>query len=200
MFIVFEGIDGAGTETWSKFTINFLKNKGKKTTWLEFPDYKSPWGKIIRSFLDGKLELSTEMQFLTYATDILKDLDTIKQERINGYVVSDRYFISTMAYQCARGFPEEKALAFFELFNYPKPDLIILLLINVDESMRRKMNEHGKLDRHEKDRELLTKVNENYMRYSREKYFSEHWTIIDTSDSIEEVSYTLVNILDSLLE
>jgi dTMP kinase len=200
MFIVFEGIDGSGTETWSKYTVKFLNEKGYKTSWFEFPDYKSPWGKIIRSFLNNEVELSTETQFLTYATDIFKDTNSIKKEINEKYVIADRYVISTMAYQCARNFSEKTALDFFKILNFPKPDYIILLLTSIDESMRRKIGEHGKLDRHEKDRDLLEKVTNNYLKYAKEKYFSDKWIIINANADLEHVEKEIVGFLNSILD
>jgi thymidylate kinase len=144
--------------------------------------------------------MNAEMQFLTYAADIFKDSDFIKKEMTKKFVITDRYILSTMAYQSARGFPEEKAISFFNLFDFPKPDFIILLITTTDESMKRKINEHGKLDRHEKDKELLEIVTENYLRYSKEKYFSKNWIIINTSGKIEETKPKVIKILNSILD
>ena len=76
--IVFEGIDGSGTETQSKL---LLEKLGTSSVRIEYPDYEGDLGKLIRLFLDKKHELSPEMQFVLYAGDMVKD-----REKINGWL------------------------------------------------------------------------------------------------------------------
>lgn len=200
MLIDFEGIDGSGTETWSKFTLKYINEKHGKAVIYRFPDYNSAWGRIIRSFLDGQIELDVEVQFLTYSTDILKDASNIRRDLEDKVVLTDRYILSTMAYQCSKGFPVEKALSFYKLFNFPIPDYVILLLTSSEISKSRKLSENKVLDRHEKDDGLLKKVSDNYIRFSREKYICDKWFLVDTSGEIENTKKTIENILNLILK
>ncbi|WEU39954.1 MAG: dTMP kinase [Candidatus Odinarchaeum yellowstonii] len=201
MLIDFEGIDGAGTETWSKFTLKYILEKGGRAVIYRFPDYNSPWGKIIRSYLDGQIELDVDVQFLTYSTDILKEANNIRRDlQDNKIVLTDRYILSTMAYQCSKSFPVEKALSFYRLFNFPKPDYVILLLTSSEISKSRKLSENKALDRHERDDDLLKKVSDNYIRFSREKYICEKWFLIDTSGDLEVTEKILEDILKLILK
>ncbi len=200
MLIDFEGIDGSGTETWSKFTLKYILEKGGKAVIYRFPDYNSPWGRIIRSFLDGEIELNVDIQFLTYSTDILKDADNIRRDLQDKIVLTDRYILSTMAYQCSKGFPVEKALSFYKIFNFPLPDYVILLLTSSEISKSRKLSENKILDRHEKDSDLLKKVSDNYIRFSREKYICERWFLVDTSRELEATKKDMENILNLILK
>ncbi|MFX1485505.1 MAG: dTMP kinase [Promethearchaeota archaeon] len=199
--ISFEGIDGSGTETWSKYTRSLLQKSGYEVSLFRYPDYDSLWGKIIRLFLDKEVDLSTEVQFLTFATDIIKDVSRIREELQAGhFVVTDRYIISTVAYQCAKGFPMEIAQRFVELFDVPEPDLTILLVISGEESTKRKKSERGLLDRHEENTEYLNAVNRYYQNLYDQNYLSKKWVIIDSSGSKEktrkDVQQTLINAFD----
>ncbi len=193
--IVFEGIDGSGTETQSKL---LLKKLGPSSVRIEYPDYKGEMGRLIRIFLDRKKELSPEMQFVLYAGDMVKD-----KEKINGWlgegrtVICDRYFLSTIVYQGIRGFGLEKALGFAEDFGIPKPDIVFFLKISPEESARRKMDENGKLDRNEADTAFLSKVNSSYEKMAMDSVFG-RWFIIDGGKSKEAISEEVMNVLGKL--
>ena len=146
--IVFEGIDGAGTETQSKLLLSHLKKNGVPAVRIFYPDYEGELGKLIKQFLHKKRELSPEMQFVLYAGDMVKDNEKIRAWLDEGKtVIADRYFNSTIVYQGLTGFDLKKALSFAEDFGIPKPDVVILLQISPEESAKRKMGENGKLDR-----------------------------------------------------
>ncbi len=191
--IVFEGIDGSGTETQSKL---LRKELGSSSVRIEYPDYRGVFGKLIRLFLDNKQELSPEMQFHLYAGDMVKD-----KEKINGWlnqgktVICDRYFLSTIVYQGIRGFRLEKALKFAEDFGIPKPDIVFFLKISPKESARRKMDEHGKLDRNEADPAFLGSVNASYERIARDNVFGQ-WFIIDGEKPKVDIAKEVLNVLD----
>ncbi len=193
--IVFEGIDGSGTETQSKMLLKRLSDEGIHSVRIEYPDYEGDLGKLIRLFLDRKAELSTEMQFLLYAGDMVKD-----KEKINGWlsegktVICDRYFNSTIVYQGIRGFDKNNALGFAEQFGIPKPDIVFLLNISVEESKRRKMDEHGRLDRNESDRIFLKSVNSSYQKMAEDNVFGK-WFVIDGSESKQSIFKKVTNVL-----
>ncbi len=190
--IVFEGIDGSGTETQSKL----LRRKiGSSSVRIEYPDYKGVFGRLIRLFLDNKQEFSPEMQFHLYAGDMVKD-----KEKISGWlnqgktVICDRYFLSTIVYQGIRGFSLGKALKFAEDFGIPKPDIVFFLKISPEESKRRKMDEHGRLDRNEADLAFLGQVNDSYGRMARENVFGK-WFVIDGEKPKNEIADEVMNVL-----
>lgn len=191
--IVFEGIDGSGTETQSKL---LLEKLGTSSVRIEYPDYEGDLGKLIRLFLDKKHELSPEMQFVLYAGDMVKD-----KERINGWlnegktVICDRYFLSTIVYQGIRGFGLEKALRFVDDFGIPKPDIVFFLKITPEESARRKMGEHGRLDRNEEDISFLGRVNDSYESIAKDNVFGQ-WFIIDGEKPKEEIAKEVMNVLE----
>jgi dTMP kinase len=190
--IVFEGIDGAGTETQSKM----LRKRLSHAERIEYPDYEGDLGKIIRLFLDKKQELSPEMQFLFYAGDMVKDKEKIGTWLNEGKtVICDRYFLSTIVYQGIRGVGLEKALRFAEDFGVPKPDIVFFLKISPQESARRKMGENGKLDRNEADLAFLGHVNDAYERMARDNVFG-RWFVLDGERPPEEIAKEVMNVLN----
>jgi dTMP kinase len=195
--VVFEGIDGAGTETQSKMLLSHLKSKKIPAERICYPDYDNAIGKLLKSFLDRKSELSPEMQFLLYAGDMVKDKEKINTWLGQGeIVVSDRYFNSTVVYQGLRGFGLKKALKFAEDFGIPRPDVVIFLKISPEESMKRKMKENRRLDRHEEDGLFLGQVNESYGRMAIESVFG-RWFIIDGEKPKQEVFREVLNVLET---
>ena len=196
--IVFEGIDGSGTETQSKTLLKTFSEKGLPAERIEYPDYEGDFGKLIRLFLDKKQELSAEMQFVLYAGDMVKDKEKIKSWLNEGKtVVCDRYFLSTIVYQGIRGFKQEAALKFAEDFGIPKPDIVFFLKIKPEESARRKMDENGKLDRNEADLTFLGQVNASYERMAQDNVFG-RWFIIDGTKSREDISREAMNVINKI--
>ena len=117
-FIVFEGLDGAGTETLSKKLLSYLKKPVKR---IHYPDYQREMGRIIHKYLHRKYDFPVEVQFFLYLSDFAKDVEKINKWLKEGkIVIADRYFTSTLAYQGLRGFPQEKALKLAKFFKLPK--------------------------------------------------------------------------------
>ena len=204
MFVVLEGIDGAGTHTQSDILKNFLEKNGKKVLLIRYPDYgpnkenpTQPIGKIIHEFLHKKYELNTETQFLLYSTDMVKDIEKIKNALEEGkIVIADRYFISTLAYQGLQGFPLEKAIQYAKIFGLVEPDLVILLDISAETSLERKMKEKGgKVDRFEENLEFQKRLRKFYLKLAKEKIFGKKWIVIDGERSIGEVAKEIREII-----
>lgn len=197
--IVFEGIDGAGTETQSKLLFNYFKNKKRAVEILLYPDYKGPIGKLIHQYLYKQYDFSVEVQFLLYFVDFIKDREKINQWLKEGkIVISDRYFTSTIAYQGLRGFGVEKALKFAKIFDLPKPDFIVYLKISPETSMKRKYEEKRSLDRNEENKKFLGQLAKFYEKLIKNQIFGK-WKIIDGEKPIEEVFSQIKEIVLSSL-
>ena len=199
-FIAFEGIDGAGKQTLSKFTKNILKLKDVDVATFEYPDYKSIWGGIINRYLHNEIELSIQEEFFVYFTDILKDQKKINKLLSDGtFVITDRYFCSTVAFQCAKGFNYRKALSIIDEMDVIIPDLTILLQIPPKLAKERKYNEKKNLDRHEKDINLLENVGLMYDKIMDENVLSKRWINIDGSKDLMAVKSDVEIIMHQLL-
>ena len=179
-FISVEGIDGAGKRTLTSFIKSFLESKEFNVIQLEYPDYSSIWGKIIDDYLHNKIEISIDEQFFLYFIDILKDQDKlIELLNKNTCIISDRYFSSTLAFQCAKNFNYQKALSIIKITDIIIPDLTIFIKISPEIALKRKMIQKGFIDRHEKDIELLTNVDHFYEKLMEEGVLSKKWVKID---------------------
>jgi len=199
-FVVIEGIDGAGGETQSKLLKQFLEKKGKKVELVKYPDYEGPIGKLIHDFLHKKFDISSEVQFCLYASDMVKDKEKIKKALKEGkIVIADRYLTSTLAYQTLKGFPLDKGLEFAKLFELLTPDLVIFIEISPETSIKRKFKEKNNLDRHEANKDFLRKVNESYHNLIENKIFAKEWIVIDGEKPIEEVAKKIQKIVLSRL-
>lgn len=108
MFIVIEGLDGAGKSTQVKLIRERLKMQGIESEYLHFPRFDAPiFGDLIARFLRGELgELESVNPYLVallYAGDRADASEKIKTWLSEGkYVIIDRYVYSNIAYQCAK--------------------------------------------------------------------------------------------------
>ncbi|MFQ6125895.1 MAG: dTMP kinase [Candidatus Heimdallarchaeota archaeon] len=187
VFIVVEGIDGAGGETLSNNIVHKCNQRRIPCLKLKYPDYTSPWGKIIKDYLRGTLKLSPVLLFLTYASDQLKDqkrIETFRQQ--GGIVICDRYVTSAIAYESSLGVPYTKAVQLAQLLQFERPNFIFYLDISPDVSIQRKRQEKGKLDIHETNFELLTNVRKTYQTMSETNILGE-WISIDATKTPEEI-------------
>jgi len=198
--IVIEGIDGAGCGTQTELLKEKLNERlSQPVLHIRYPNYNSPVGVTIHKFLHEELALSTDMQFFIYSLDMLKDMNEIKKALDEGRIVlADRYFTSTLAYQCAQGFHLEKALKFADLFDFVKPDLIIYLKVPSDIAMKRKKMEKNNLDLFEKDLEFRKKVSKKYDELASKNIFGK-WIVVDAEKSIEEVANEIENEINKII-
>jgi dTMP kinase len=188
-FIVIEGINGSGGETQSKMLVSHLRKKGISAERIHYPEYGNPIGDAIREYLFGKYEPSPITLFLLYASDMAKDAGKVRSLLDKGaWVVADRHFLSTIAYQClvmgALDIP--RSLKFADLLSIPKPDSVIYLGISVDTSMKRKRGEHKELDRHESDSAFQSKTLSAYQELMKKNVLGK-WIQIDAEKGIGEV-------------
>ena len=199
-FFVFEGIDGSGKKTVCEYSREILKKTGAHVEHYQYPDYASPWGNIINDFLSGSKELDVTVQFLTYATDIIKDQQSIRTHRESGHtVLADRYITSTVAFQCVRGFNLKKAIQFVDLFEIVPPDIIFFMNVSPDIGRKRKKGQKGELDRHESDIPFLTQVNTMYTVLRDRQFLAKKWIEIDATKELSHVKKKIKAEIESVL-
>jgi len=198
--IAAEGIDGAGKRTLCSFMKKFLESKEYDVIQYEYPDYSSIWGKIIEDYLHNKIELNINEQFFAYFIDILKDQDKIRQLLEKGkIVITDRYFSSTLAFQCAKGFNFQNAISIIKTMDVIEPDLALFIHIPPMLALQRKFKQKNTLDRHEKDLELLENVNNLYETMVSREILSKKWIKIDGNRDLRKIEEDLQNILDTYI-
>jgi dTMP kinase len=98
-FIVFEGIDGSGTTTQTERLVAHLGQSGSAIGTAEPTD--SEFGMLLRTVLRGTRPAPPATTALLFAADRVDHLDRLIEPALDAgtHVVSDRYFVSSFAYQ-----------------------------------------------------------------------------------------------------
>ena len=191
MIIVIEGGDQAGKLTQSTLLEKTLKKRKIKTKLFHFPDYKTPVGKEIRKYLDGKRKFPPQVIHCLLAANRWEKLQEIltAQEK-NSVLIMNRYYHSNLVYGLANGLKQKWLESLDE--GLPKADLVILLDVTQKESFRRQKTHR---DKFEKNEEFLNKISKTYRITAKKK----HWKIIDASKSKEEVHLEIMKIFSKKL-
>ena len=173
MYIVFEGIDGAGKSTQIQLLKEWLEANGFNVETLVEPT-DSEVGKLIRTILQRPDATSDKVQktlALLFAADRMLIMDKLSDD--SKIIISDRSFISSLTYQ--------QPAEWIEVLNKyaKKPDLLILLDLDVKKSVARTSGE----DTFENE-EFLTNVRANYLNLV-EGYTYE---IINANNGVNKVS------------
>jgi dTMP kinase len=189
MIIVIEGGDQAGKLTQSTLLEKALKKRKIKTKLFHFPDYKTPIGKEIRKYLDGKRKFPPQVIHCLLAANRWEKLDQIlaAQEK-NSVLIMNRYYHSNLIYGIANGM-KQKWLENLDA-GLPKVDLVILLDVTQRESFRRQKTHR---DKFEKNEEFLRKISKIYRVTAKKK----HWKIIDASKSKQEIHKEILKIFST---
>ena len=177
MYIVLEGIDGAGKSTQISLLKDFLEQNGLEVETVVEPT-DSEVGKLIRKLLTRHDATSDAMQRtlgLLFAADRLLIMEKLnKLEEEGKVIISDRSFHSSLVYQEPREWIQE-------LNKYAKiPDLVLLLDLDVEKSVARTDG----TDEFE-NVEFLTAVKENYLKIAEE---NGNFKIIDANNGPNKVS------------
>lgn len=174
MYIVFEGIDGAGKSTQIEIIKKWLEDNGLEVETIVEPT-SSEIGMLIRKLLKKSNASSDSMQKifgLLFASDRMLLMDKIENEN-NKIFLSDRSFISSLAYQ------NDKEWIEILNKNVKRPDLVLLLDVDVENSVSRFSGQ----DEFE-NKEFLTNIRNNYLDIIDE--FNHE--IINANNGINKVS------------
>ena len=189
--IVIEGTDCSGKETQAKLLEEKLNKMNKSTKRLSFPCYDTPTGKIIGACYLGKEELTKKhlnsnngwfeegssevdglVSSLYYAADRKYNINQINELLNNGInVVLDRYTYSNMAHQGGKIITQEERFQFFkkmevlefELLELPKPDLVILLYVPHQVTLKLLEARDEASDQAESDIKYLRRSEQTYL-------------------------------------
>ena len=185
--VVIEGMDKAGKTTQSRVLVSALRNKGKLCASLDFPDYSTPIGREIKSFLDGKRDYPDETKLMLLSANRWERKETIDRMLSNGTIlVMNRYYHSNLAYGVSKNLELDWLMTLDR--GLPKEDLCIVLEIRPTISESR--SKHAG-DLFENDKDLLKNVYKNYRKLA--KLFN--WKIINGERSKEEVSRDIINMV-----
>lgn len=196
-FIVFEGIDGAGTSTQIKKLCE--KNKELLIPTAEPTDRAT--GRFLRQMLAGDFKVDEKTSAYLFAADRCEHIfgeggvqELLSKQKI---VVSDRYFFSSLAYQsatCGKEIPR--------LVNspFPLPEVLFYFEINPEISLSRVESRDGKREIYEKidyQKKTAALYDEVIAEYENN---TEGMKVIriDATKSIDEISEFIYNTLINL--
>ena len=190
MFIVIEGLDGAGKSTQVALMRRMFEARyGKTVEYLHFPRFDAPvYGDLVARFLRGELgaldQVNPYLVALIYAGDRQEAAAMIRNWLNDGKVVIvDRYVYSNIAYQCAKLPPvsvsEERTILKkwildleYKHNDIPKPDLSLFLDVPFAFTEKKLTEQregddrdylNGKKDIHEASLDLQQRVREVYL-------------------------------------
>jgi len=170
MFIVFEGPDGAGLSTQAQMAQEHLdsylnsqiEGNGPRTHLTKEPT-DGPAGGQIRMVLDERLPMDREALALLFAADRKDHVEEVINPMIEDglVVISDRYYLSSYAYQSKN---IERDLKWLRVINSKvrTPDLTILLEVRPQESTARMEKSRYSTELYEEP-EKLRSVMKNYL-------------------------------------
>ena len=144
MFITFEGIDGSGKSTQLKHTAEYLKSLGKEVVCLREPggtEFSEQIREILLSVKNKINPVSELLLFEAARADLTQNI-IIPSLKSGKFVLSDRFFDSTTAYQ---GYGRELDLHTINTLNSfssfaIEPDLTFYLKIDLALSHKRSKN------------------------------------------------------------
>lgn len=194
-FIVFEGIDGAGTSTQIKKICE--RNPQKFFQTAEPTSLET--GKFLRRMLGGEFSVDEKTNSFLFAADRAEHLygknGIIEQINNGKTVISDRYLFSSLAYQsisCGEELPK--------LLNstFPLPEILFFFEIDPEISLKRVDSRNEKKEIYEKI-ETQKKIALEYEKIISEYENNPSCTMkiirIDATKSIEEISDTISKII-----
>ena len=211
MFVVIEGIDGAGCETQGKQLVNLLTREpvNQKAELIKFPHYDTPVGKMIKDFLYLNQKMSVNEQFLLYTLQFIFDAPEIRKSQITNdksqinlkisnfkfqILIADRYFTTTLCYQTLEGFSEEYALKYAEQFGIVKPDMVFFLDVTPETAIKWKYGEDKEKNFREKDHEFIKKTYVKYQDLVKRQVWTK-WIRINGEQPKEKVTEEILNYL-----
>lgn len=193
MYIVLEGIDGAGKSTQTELLNDWLTGKGYRTKKIVEPT-TSDIGKVIRKELlnpESTNDINQQRLTLLFAADRL----TLKKEILDAkdskdiIIISDRSFYSSICYQ--NNSSVDKDWIYEVNLHTPRPDLTILLDLDEKEAITR-------CDREEafENIQFLEKTRKNYLDLLD---IEDNIVVVDAKDSLNDVQEKIRKIVQEKL-
>jgi dTMP kinase len=181
--IVVDGIDQSGKRTQTQMLVRKIRAFGYHISTWNFPDYATPLGHQLKTYLTGRKRFDFHAVHLLYAANKWERAASIAREiNLGRVVIINRYTPSNLAYGIAHGL----SLNWLESLEreLPRANLVFILDVSPKASFRRKRRLR---DVHEDDLSYLSKVRTIYLRLAR-KY---RWKVIDAERDPRAVNLEL---------
>lgn len=157
--IAFEGVDGSGKSTQAKRLHTWLREKGIENV-LSFEPTDRTFGRKIRDGLGEGRRYSPAEELELFRKDRKEHVEILIQPslQVGRWVLLDRYFYSSMAYQGSRGYKTPDEIHAMMTTFAPSADLCLIYEIDVDEAIRRIETSRGDILNPMEQREGLVQV------------------------------------------
>ena len=208
LFVVLEGVDGAGTTTHTELLARALRKKGLPITTTREPS-DGPIGMLIRQILTGRVVVpgisgnrpsSWTTMALLFGADRMDHLEaTVHPNLMDGVtVISDRYDYSSVAYQSVTGGGEPETVQWIREINRHarRPDLTIVLDVDPATSAKRRAARASGVEIFD-DQELQAQLAAFYREIDAH-FPGDNIVHIDASRTIEEVAADVLHAVEHL--
>ncbi len=194
ILIVFEGTDGTGKSTQLQLLSRYLLAEGYPVVTTREPT-DGQFGRKIRSLYIDRNRYSREEELELFLADRREHVQNkltpaLKQGKI---ILCDRYFLSTVAYQGARGFDPDTILKMNQFA--PDPDLALLFQVPLEIGLNRitlgrgdELNDFEQKESLDRVASIFSSIKKPYIRP------------INASGSIEEVHRMVLEYVSPLLQ
>jgi dTMP kinase len=144
--IAIEGIDGSGKTTQARLLVDALVRSGVRAVSTKEPT-DSRYAQRIRELADRAERAAPEEELQLFFDDRAEHAEKLLRPSLasDAVVVTDRYYLSTVAYQGARGLDAATILADSEAL-FPVPDLAVLLEVPAALGLERVRSRGKKID------------------------------------------------------
>lgn len=145
LFVVIEGLDGAGTTTQAALTASWLSEHGVEVV-NTFEPSDGPLGAVTRAAVQGRMDLDPLTLALSFSADRTDHLHNRRDGILHlvsrgTWVICDRYVLSSLAYQTCQGVPLDWLV---EVNSFAvDPDVTVFVDASVDVCATRIHNRSG---------------------------------------------------------
>ena len=145
LLIALEGIDGSGTTTQGAHLCETLRSRGLSVHLTAEPS-TGPIGQVIRRVLHGELAMTSRVLAMLFAADRIDHLEREINPQLErgAVIVSDRYLLSSLAYQSLDN-PLDWVADLNKLAR--RADLNLLLRVSSETAARRRAQRGGPEER-----------------------------------------------------
>lgn len=195
ILIVFEGLDGCGKSTQLRRAVEVFKRRGQDPVVTREPT-DGPWGRRIRAMAQSGTGVAPETELEWFFEDRREHMREVVEPALAAgrVVLSDRSYLSTVAYQGARGLDPAKILADSEV-EFARPDLVLLFVISAKEGLSRVHARGGESEPVFENLEFLEGVSRVF-----EAMEVQGLSRIDASRGEDQIAKDVLAVLESVLE
>ena len=195
LFITFEGGDGCGKTTQIKLLDEYLRNKGYKTLLTREPGSKGLGIKLREILLNYDGEVSPVCESFLFLADRAQHVDCIIKPALEEGVIvlCDRHTDSTVAYQgYGRGLDLEQIYQLNKIATSGlKPDLTIVLDVDVETSQKRVGSEKDRME--SAGIEFFERVRQGFLEIAKQE--PDRVKVVDSTQSIEKIHEQILELV-----